>query len=113
MQKCRSIKVVCKAVQTFSATVTIEIVRQKIVEIHIGHNARIPSECRAQYFNSAFESRMRVGKTVDLPVQQNTVPYSRRVLIIATSFYKITNEISHLQSAVVTRKEYVCKIIQN
>ena len=91
----------------------IEMIRQKIVEIHIGHNARISSECRSQHFNSVFECRMRVGKTVDLPVQQNTVPYSRRIIVVTAALYKIAYEVSHLQSAVVTRKKYMCKIIQN
>ena len=103
VQKSKEIEPVGKYLKWFTVGIGFEIYCQEMIEIHIGYYAGITSKGRPEQYNGFIHQCMRIGKAVNLSVQDNTIPDSIRVIIKVASFYKVAYEISYLKLVVGTR----------
>jgi len=103
VQKGKEIEPVGKYLKWFTVRIGFEIHCQEIIEIHIGYYAGITAKGRAEQYNGFIHQCMRIGKAVNLSVQDNTIPDSIRVIVKVASFYKVAYKVSYLKLVVGTR----------
>lgn len=85
---------------------------QKVIVKNIEKNSRVSPKVGAKQGARLAYQRVLVGKRIYAAVQHNALPNVLGKMLKTVALHKIGNKTANLPLRIISRKEYVCQVVQ-